>query len=329
MPLSVLLITDRQFLADAQTGVELAPTPRQQIYIQRLYLYMNLTKPSKCLYLSFSKTDAAGKSIRPAYLIAKLQKMFPRLQTEYPQNLPIPEQIMTVKDGLAYMAVQMREYADGYLQGDAEKHFLTLFETLTKMGEEQPELAAKVEQLTQAAFLRYRNIPLSKAVSAALYGSYLENSVSRLELFASCCYAHFVRYGLQLDEREEYTFDVSDLGNVFHSVLEQFTVSLQEQGLDWFSFTEEQGEQILKDALIDHCLRSAFQVQPRFQKTSQVLLFFQISLLILPAAFSCFLSSLPVICCHHLFVQTTRHPERTAQFQDSALLLPDSTDWPA
>ena len=242
--------TDRQFLADAQTGVELAPTPRQQIYIQRLYLYMNLTKPSKCLYLSFSKTDAAGKSIRPAYLIAKLQKMFPRLQTEYPQNLPIPEQIMTVKDGLAYMAVQMREYADGYLQGDAEKHFLTLFETLTKMGEEQPELAAKVEQLTQAAFLRYRNIPLSKAVSAALYGSYLENSVSRLELFASCCYAHFVRYGLQLDEREEYTFDVSDLGNVFHSVLEQFTVSLQEQGLDWFSFTEEQGEQILKDALI-------------------------------------------------------------------------------
>ena len=155
---------------------------------------MNLTKPSKCLYLSFSKTDAAGKSIRPAYLIAKLQKMFPKLQTEYPQNLPVSEQIMTVKDGLAYMAVQMREYADGYLQGDAEKYFLTLFETLTKMGEEQPELAAQIERLTQAAFLRYRNRPLSKAVSAALYGSYLENSVSRLELFASCCYAHFVRH---------------------------------------------------------------------------------------------------------------------------------------
>ena len=241
---------DRQFLAEAQTVVELAPTPRQQMYIQRLYLYMNLTKPSHGLYLSFCKTDAAGKSVRPAYLIAKLQKMFPELKTEYPQNRPVSDQIMTRRDGIEYMAVQLREYADGYLQENAEKHFLVLFDIFSKMGEAEPELACKIERLTQAAFLRYRNVPLSKSVSAALYGSYLENSVSRLELFASCCYAHFIRYGLQLDEREEYTFDVSDLGNVFHSVLEQFTISLQEQELDWFSFTKEQGEKILNDALI-------------------------------------------------------------------------------
>lgn len=44
---------DRQFLVEAQSEAELAPTPRQQMYIQRLYLYMNLTKPSAQLYLSF------------------------------------------------------------------------------------------------------------------------------------------------------------------------------------------------------------------------------------------------------------------------------------
>lgn len=143
--------------------MELAPTPRQQIYIQRLYLYMNLTKPSQSSYLSFSKTDAAGKSIRPAYLIAKLQKMFPELQTEYPQNLPVSEQIMTVKDGLAYMAVQMREYADGYLQEDAEKHFLDTFRDADKDGGSALELAAKIERLMQANFSALSECTLSKS----------------------------------------------------------------------------------------------------------------------------------------------------------------------
>ena len=37
---------DREFLA--QGDFEIAPTPRQQMYIQRLYLYMNMTKPEIC-----------------------------------------------------------------------------------------------------------------------------------------------------------------------------------------------------------------------------------------------------------------------------------------
>ena len=243
---------DRQFLVEAQSEVELAPTPRQQMYIQRLYLYMNLTKPSAQLYLSFSKTDAAGKSVRPAYLIGKLQKMFPQLKVQYPELKDTQEQMMTVQDSLEYLSGQIRSYADGYLQPEAEREFLTLFGLFQTMGQEQPEIKCQLERLQKAAFLRYQSRPLSKAVSAALYGSYLENSVSRLELFAACCYAHFIRYGLALDERDEYDFDVSDLGNVFHGVLETFTVRLKESGLEWESFTKEQGEEILNQALAEY-----------------------------------------------------------------------------
>ncbi|MDE7251277.1 MAG: helicase-exonuclease AddAB subunit AddB, partial [Lachnospiraceae bacterium] len=39
---------DREFLQESD--FELAPTPRQQMYTQRLYLYMNLTKPAQRLY---------------------------------------------------------------------------------------------------------------------------------------------------------------------------------------------------------------------------------------------------------------------------------------
>ena len=43
---------DREFLIES--GTEMAPSPRQQMYIQRLYLYLNMTKPSERLYLSYA-----------------------------------------------------------------------------------------------------------------------------------------------------------------------------------------------------------------------------------------------------------------------------------
>lgn len=74
---------DREFLRESE--LELAPSPRQQMYIQRLYLYLNMTKPSKRLYLSYAKVNSGGKSIRPAYLIETVKRLFPELTIEYPQ----------------------------------------------------------------------------------------------------------------------------------------------------------------------------------------------------------------------------------------------------
>ena len=49
----ILSEIDREFLQESE--YELAPTPRQQMYIQRLYLYMMMTKPTQLLYLSYAK----------------------------------------------------------------------------------------------------------------------------------------------------------------------------------------------------------------------------------------------------------------------------------
>ena len=37
-----------------------------------------------------------------------------------------------------------------------------------------------------------------------MYGRILQGSVTRLEQYASCAYAHFLKYGLELMERQEY-----------------------------------------------------------------------------------------------------------------------------
>lgn len=50
---------DREFLTGS--GQELAPSPRQQMYIQRFYLYLNMTKPSELLVLSWAPDESGRK----------------------------------------------------------------------------------------------------------------------------------------------------------------------------------------------------------------------------------------------------------------------------
>ena len=77
----------------------------------------------------------------------------------------------------------------------------------------------------------------------------LKNSVSRLEKFAACAYAHFLKYGLTLEERDKYSFESVDMGNVFHAVLENFSEKIAEEGYTWLDFPKEVGERLVSDCL--------------------------------------------------------------------------------
>lgn len=236
---------DREFLRES--GQELAPSPRQQMFIQRLYLYLNMTKPSHRLYLAYSKINSAGKSMRPAYLIDTVKKLFPAVKTEYPELRSPLEQIVTGKEGAGYLAEGLRELASGVLTKEREREVLTLYSAFD--GEAGEELEKERDFLRSAAFRRYEDSGLSAVVAEALYGRYLENSVSRLETFAACAYRHFLQYGLTLREREEFSFENADMGNVYHAVLEQFAGKLAENNQTWFSFTEEFAEREVRAAL--------------------------------------------------------------------------------
>ena len=231
---------DREFLIES--GTEMAPSPRQQMYIQRLYLYLNMTKPSQRLYLSYAKVNSDGKGIRPSYLIDTVRKLFPQLAVEYPQNRSRLEQIEGRQEGARYLAEELREYADGTLREEERQDSYLMYRAY----EADPEGR---DRLTAAAFRRYKESGLSRIVARALYGRQLENSVSRLETYAACACRHFLQYGLSLQEREEFGFEVSDMGNVYHAVLENFAGKLAESGRTWWDFDENFATQAIKEAV--------------------------------------------------------------------------------
>ena len=239
---------DREFLRES--GKELAPSPRQQMFIQRLYLYLNLTKPSERLYLSYAKMNNSGKSIRPAYLIETIKKMFPGMETEHPELRSAIEQVVTGREGAGYLAEGLREYVSGCIDEQREKEIIALFSAYG-----QNELKETRDILFDAAFRRYEENGLSAVVARALYGTVLENSVSRLETYAACAYRHFLQYGLSLRERKEFAFESVDLGNVYHEVLENFAGKMSEGGYTWFDFPEAFAGETVQKAL-EECAAS-------------------------------------------------------------------------
>lgn len=236
---------DREFLKDSD--IELAPTPRQQMFTQRLYLYMNMTKPSERLYLSYARISSDGKTLRPSYLIDTVKALFP---CAYQGNLmegkeSVTERIMGKKDALPYVAEELRERAQGRAGGMTDEEFFSL----CRIYWEDSAFRGQMEKLLQAAYEHYEHKPLGAMIARMVYGTVLENSVSRLERYAACAYAHFLQYGLNLKEREVFQLENTDLGNIYHEVLEVFSHRLKEHGYTWLDFPKEEGEQLLWEAL--------------------------------------------------------------------------------
>ena len=236
---------DREFLKDSD--IELAPTPRQQMFTQRLYLYMNMTKPSERLYLSYARLSSDGKTLRPSYLIDTVKALFP---CAYQGNLmegkeSVTERIMGKKDALPYVAEELRERAQGRAGGMTDEEFFSL----CRIYWEDSAFRGQMEKLLQAAYEHYEHKPLGAMIARMVYGTVLENSVSRLERYAACAYAHFLQYGLNLKEREVFQLENTDLGNIYHEVLEVFSHRLKEHGYTWLDFPKEEGEQLLWEAL--------------------------------------------------------------------------------
>jgi ATP-dependent helicase/nuclease subunit B len=242
--------------------IELAPTARQSAYTQRLYLYLNLTKPSEKLYLSYSKVNNEGKSVRPSYLIGVLLKMFPALlvadeEKEMEQNYVFT----TPKESLSYFINGLNHYVDTPFTGtetetdekERKKGWKEECEIKWKelyfWYQNQDEWKPKIKELIEAKFYENDVKGIGKAVAGALYGSALENSVTRLEQYASCAFAHFLGYGLELTSREKYEFEPVDIGNIFHNALEVYSKKLRESEYDWVNIPEAQREKFVKEGI--------------------------------------------------------------------------------
>ena len=197
---------DREELA--LRGIELAPTGMAQMGIELQNLYAALAQPTESLTVSYPVTDVGGGTLRPAFVVDRLLRLFPTLRVEreaadrpYRLSAPIP-------------ALEAAGAAPG---GALWRYFAG-----------RPAYADRLGAMERAASLQRGS--LTRAAVRALYGDRVTMSASRLERLRSCHFAYFMEYGLRAKPREPAAFDAPQIGTFLHFLLEHITRDVLGQG---------------------------------------------------------------------------------------------------
>ena len=238
---------DREFLKGSNQ--ELAPSPRDQMYIQKYYLYLNMTKPSEGLYLSYIGMDVQGAAIRPSYLIGMMKKMFPGCEWERDmtdENL----RIGNMAEAKELFCLLLLKYADGTITEKERSRFIQL---LSLFGRKEADKLL-ITHFIENAFYVKKDAAISRTAAGLLFGDTILSSISRMEKYASCAYSYFLQYGLSLKERQLYGFESKDMGTIFHGVMERFSQKLQEHNYTWLDFPKEEGNIFVAEAMEEVCL---------------------------------------------------------------------------
>lgn len=236
------LLSERDREKFKQKNLTLAPGGKEQAYVQKFYLYMNLTKPSERLEVYYSKVSADGKSVRPSYLIQELRRLYPKLQIVDEELRELKERELTERTGIEEIIPGIREHKEGWLKNET-------WGELFKWYQGHPKWREKIKELLDAGYKHSPADRLSDLAARKLYGENFADSITRIEQYSACAYAHFLRYGLRLKERELYEFEPVDLGNVCHGVLERYAGRVKETERTWTDLTEEEQKK-----LIDECM---------------------------------------------------------------------------
>lgn len=218
-------------------GLSLAPTAKENLYTQKFYLYLNLTKPSERIYLSYSRLSSSGEAISPSFLVAQIQKLFPDAMRE----CEVPLFAESKYGALDRLSEEMRK----------QDRTSPVFEELMSWFTSQKEYGELVNRLIDAAYYVNPQESISKGVAEALYGTELSNSASRLEQFAKCACSHFLSYGLMLRERVRYEFSMADMGTLLHNSLDLFARKVREQGKSWVDLEDEERDTLAEDCVTE------------------------------------------------------------------------------
>lgn len=213
-------------------GLDLAPGSRQQVFEEQFLVYTALTRASDRLWLSYPMADSEGQAITPSPVVSRIRELFPTVaenvvqvdpgvgnEQEDLEFLAHPDRV------LGYLAAKFREVRAGNAISPLWWHVYNWFI--------KGDWRARASTVLSGVFHQNKEQPIPRHLCRSLYGQPVRASVSRIEKFQSCPFAHFGTYGLGLKERQIYRLDAPDMGELFHAALERFAAELQAQSLDW------------------------------------------------------------------------------------------------
>ncbi|MGI2327448.1 helicase-exonuclease AddAB subunit AddB [Planococcus sp. YIM B11945] len=237
----LLTDTDREWFA--RIGIELAPTSKTRLMDETYMVYRAFTSASDLLTVSYPIADEEGKALLPSLYIPKLLDMFgieADLAVIDPEELKEASHLDYIshpRAALSYLTSQLRG-------GDLKAEWRAVLAYY----QEDPFWSSVIMRLQEP--LKPNNAEtLREDVAEPLYGTPISSSVSRVETYFGCPFAHYVAYGLRLEERSQYKLAAPAMGDLFHAAIKWISDEVNRLDVSWSSLSQKQCRELAKQAM--------------------------------------------------------------------------------
>ena len=229
-----------------ESGAELAKGTIEKLYDDNFNIYKAFSTAEEKVYLSYASSDLEGKTLRPSVLVNRIKKIFPNL-IEQSDVIEKKSEVITKMSTFEELLNQLRDFRDG-------KEIDTVWFELYNYYSNSPEWKEKLENSLKALNFSIETDKIDKEVVEKLYGDTLKTSVSKLEQYQSCPFSYYLKYGLNLSEREEFKIQALDTGSFMHDVIDSFFDKLEERNIKVKELEKEEQDEIV-DEIIEEKLK--------------------------------------------------------------------------
>ena len=241
---------ERKWLLDADDKLILAPTAKEEMFTQQLYIYMAMGRPSGHLFVSYSTVNSEGGSVQPSYIVRKILSSDPGLKVE--KQSEMPRHYTDENEAFDELIGMLYPYVTGSLSRVALERVKGLLEYF--MGRQ--DYRGRLISIIRSDILHSatgETDTIGSALARILYGDRISSNITKLENYAKCAYRYFLQYGLKLKEREVFSFEARDVGNIFHDSMKEYSYLMEERGYNWKDISEDD-RNLLMDAAVSRVI---------------------------------------------------------------------------
>ncbi len=244
--------TDDDLLNDAELetlrslGLSVWGGTEAEAASDRLALYSLLSKAERQIVFTHAFSDGTSE-LSEAPLLRSIARLFPANKervgmgalSKLPMSKPVAFSMLA-----ELIAVRKR---DGYCA--------PMLPPLLALFRDDPDYRDAAEALWRGEAESRSPEPFGKETARALYGKAPSMSASRLEQYARCPFAQYLKYGLDARERKTAEEKASDAGTFLHDALDAFVKAVKAGPYTWASITDAEIDAIL-DAILPPLLVS-------------------------------------------------------------------------
>ncbi len=239
---------DESILSDAERtelrrrDFDVDPATERMTLDERFWGYIALTRASHHLYLSRVTADDAGRPNAPSMFWEELRTLLPDAPLT---QLPKSGMTLSAVTSARRLVTAVVQWVRSGEEPKPDSPWPALYQYLAINHSSLPAHIGRMVKQAWPALAYVNDASLAAATAAALFPLPLAASPRRFEIFATCPYKHFAKYGLGLAKRDESPLAEVNLDRAYHTALERLVAEMIKRRQDWREFSDASASQIV------------------------------------------------------------------------------------